>query len=83
MSKIKNLLVSQSIIKTDNNGNLVHPKLEEICHNYPFITLNERQLCDYDMLQNGGFYPLNGFMKKEEYQSCIENMVLFIIFEGK
>ena len=31
------------------------------------IVLNSRELCDLEMLLNGGFAPLNGFLNKEDY----------------
>lgn len=40
------------------------------------ITLSERQLCDIELLMNGGFEPLNGFMDKQDYESVIHNMRL-------
>ncbi|AVL94843.1 adenylyl-sulfate kinase [Moumouvirus australiensis] len=51
-------------------------KLEDICNNYPILLLNNRQICDYEMITNGGFRPLTGFMTKDEYTSCINDMVL-------
>lgn len=42
----------------------------------PSITLNKRQLCDYELIVNGGFSPLKGFMTKGDYINCIENMRL-------
>lgn len=76
MEKISNLFVTKPIVKIDNEGNLINTRLEDICNNYPSITLNERQVYDYEMIQNGGFHPLTGFMKKDEYDSCINNMSL-------
>jgi len=37
------------------------------------ITLNNRQLCDIEMLLNGGFSPLQGFLGKSDYESVVEN----------
>ena len=31
------------------------------------IVLNERQVCDLELILNGGFSPLEGFMNREEY----------------
>ena len=49
---------------------------EEKCAQLPFITLNSKQLCDFELLVNGGFAPLNGFMNKNDYNSCVNNMTL-------
>jgi len=40
------------------------------------ITLNKRQLCDLELLLNGAFYPLTGFMNEMDYKSCLYNMTL-------
>ena len=40
------------------------------------IILNKRQLCDLELLLNGGFSPLEGFMKENDYKSCLYNMTL-------
>lgn len=34
----------------------------------PDIILTERQLCDLELIQNGGFSPLEGFMGKADYE---------------
>lgn len=36
----------------------------------PDIRLTERQLCDLELIMNGGFSPLEGFMTKEDYERC-------------
>lgn len=38
--------------------------------------LNQRQLCDVELLLNGGFSPLKGFMTQEDYQSVLDDMRL-------
>lgn len=40
------------------------------------IILNKRQQCDLELLLNGGFAPLSGFMTEKDYRSCLENMTL-------
>ena len=39
-------------------------------------TLSGRQLCDVEMIMDGSFAPLNGFMSNEDYLSVIKNMRL-------
>lgn len=36
------------------------------------IVLNERQLCDLELILNGGFSPLEGFMNQKDYDSVVE-----------
>jgi sulfate adenylyltransferase len=38
--------------------------------------LNDRQLCDLELILNGGFSPLTGFLKQKDYKSVIQNMRL-------
>ena len=38
--------------------------------------LTERQICDLELLLNGGFDPLTGFMGKKDYVSVLEDMRL-------
>lgn len=40
------------------------------------LTLSTRQQCDLELLINGGFAPLTGFMKKADYDSVVHNMRL-------
>jgi len=40
------------------------------------IQLTARQLCDVELIVNGGFSPLTGFMDEEAYKSVVENMEL-------
>ena len=40
------------------------------------LTLNKRQLCDLELILNGGFSPLNGFMNEPDYLACVKNMTL-------
>ena len=42
----------------------------------PSVTLNDRQLCDLELLLTGGFSPLEGFMGRGDYESVLENMRL-------
>ncbi|KAL8287604.1 hypothetical protein RQP46_003462 [Phenoliferia psychrophenolica] len=40
------------------------------------IRLNERQLCDLELILNGGFSPLEGFMNQADYESVVKTLRL-------
>jgi sulfate adenylyltransferase len=42
----------------------------------PSVTLSQRQLCDLELLMNGGFSPLTGFMDRSTYESVTRDMRL-------
>lgn len=42
----------------------------------PFITLNHRQLYDLELLLNGAFHPLRGFMTRADYETVLSDMRL-------
>ena len=39
-------------------------------------TLSDRHLCDIELLLNGGFAPLTGFMNQADYDSVVSSMRL-------
>ncbi len=43
---------------------------------FPSWDLTARQLCDLELLLNGGFSPLRGFMTKADYEGVCKNMKL-------
>ncbi len=43
---------------------------------YPSWDLTERQLCDIELLLNGAFSPLEGFLGRADYDSVVESMRL-------
>ena len=51
-------------------------KLKEIVFNLPDITLNDRQLCDLELLSIGAFSPLKGFITRSDYESVLDRMRL-------
>ncbi len=40
------------------------------------ITVTDRQLCDLELILNGGFHPLTGFLNEEDYHSVLDIMRL-------
>ncbi len=40
------------------------------------LTLNGRQICDIELIMNGAFSPLEGFMTEEDYTAVIKDMHL-------
>ena len=41
---------------------------------FPSIDLDYRQTCDLELLLNGGYSPLRGFMGRADYESVLQNM---------
>ncbi|KAF2397434.1 bifunctional sulfate adenylyltransferase subunit 1/adenylylsulfate kinase protein-like protein [Trichodelitschia bisporula] len=42
----------------------------------PAVVLSDRQLCDLELILNGGFSPLEGFMNEADYNGVVENLRL-------
>ena len=40
------------------------------------VELDERQLCDVELLMQGGFSPLDGYMSQEDYTSVVNDLKL-------
>ena len=59
--------------------NKINQKLKKESNNYPSWYLSDRQICDLELLLNGAFSPLNGFMDKQNYESVLNNMTLLIV----
>lgn len=43
---------------------------------YPSIILNDRQVCDLEMLMIGGYHPLKGYMTQKQYKNCLKDMYI-------
>ncbi|RLC31464.1 MAG: adenylyltransferase [Deltaproteobacteria bacterium] len=50
--------------------------LQELSLHIPSISLSERQICDLELLMNGAFSPLTGFMTRPEYEAVLDRMRL-------
>ena len=51
-------------------------ELKRESRDWPSWDLSPRQLCDLELLINSGFSPLDGFLKKEDYESVCSTMRL-------
>lgn len=47
-----------------------------IAHELPALTITRRQLCDLELILNGAFAPLSGFLSKADYESVLQDMRL-------
>jgi sulfate adenylyltransferase len=50
--------------------------LKQESANYPRVTLTQRQICDLELLMNGAYSPLTGFMCEDDYNAVVDNMRL-------
>ncbi len=60
------------MIVTESRAN----EIKAASKDYPSITLDERGLCDLELLAVGGFSPLKTFMGQNDYLSVLQNMRL-------
>lgn len=51
-------------------------RIKRATQELPSWTLSQRQLCDLELILNGGFAPLTGFMNQQDYQSVLAEMRL-------
>lgn len=65
-SDLRNLLV----------GETHATQLTRESQHFPSITLSQRQLCDLELLMNGAFSPLAGFMTRDVYESVLKDLRL-------
>ena len=50
--------------------------LKQKAKSLPSWTLNDRQVCDLEMILNGSFSPLTGFLSEGDYITVLDNMRL-------
>jgi sulfate adenylyltransferase len=75
--------VSDNLIEP-HGGKLVDPmvdeprarELKDASRDWPSWDLTARQLCDLDLLLQGAFSPLDGFMSRRDHESVCETMRL-------
>ncbi|KAK0510075.1 hypothetical protein JMJ35_007469 [Cladonia borealis] len=53
-----------------------HKELEAEAEKLPAIVLTERQLCDLELIMNGAFSPLEGFLNERDYNSVVHDLRL-------
>ena len=51
-------------------------ELKDLLINYESWNLTDRQICDLELILNGGFSPLKGFLNKRDYESVLSKMRL-------
>ena len=54
----------------------MNKKFKKDASKYKSWVLRDRQICDLEMILNGGFSPLNGFLNKENYENVLIDMRL-------
>ncbi len=53
-----------------------HMVLKKLTSSMPDVILNDRQICDFELLVTGVFSPLKGFMNQIDYESVLDRMRL-------
>lgn len=76
-------LSSLNMISTPHGGSLVNSMVTDVKAKTDLISacdytaeLDERQLCDVELLMQGGFSPLEGYMNEDDYKSVVTDLKL-------
>jgi sulfate adenylyltransferase len=51
-------------------------RVKAAAHDYPAWSLTDRQLCDVELLLNGAFSPLDGYLSRQAYDSVLADLRL-------
>ncbi|KIK67197.1 hypothetical protein GYMLUDRAFT_37261 [Collybiopsis luxurians FD-317 M1] len=73
MANIPHGGVLKDLVARDAN---ISSQLREEAAELGDIVLTERQLCDLELITNGGFSPLEGFMNEKDYKSVVDTLRL-------
>lgn len=66
----------EKVNTTPHFSPLLIEKYKIAAHSLLSFTLNQRQLCDLELLLNGGLAPLTGFMGQADYNCVLDEMRL-------
>ena len=56
--------------------NQLNQNLKDLANHLPSWQLNDRQICDLELILNGAFNPLDGFLDKKSYDNVLKEMRL-------
>ena len=56
--------------------NQFNQNLKDLANHLPSWQLNDRQICDLELILNGSFNPLEGFLDKKNYDNVLKEMRL-------
>jgi len=75
-SKAEDIRAEPRKLVAHSENLLVHfrriEELKDAALNYQSVELNRRQLCDLELLLNRAFYPLTGYLNREDYEGVLD-----------